>query len=311
MRRGRAARIELRPREYALLEYLLRNPGRVLTKTMILSHVWGYNFDPEHQRRRRAGLAAAREDRPRLRAEAAPHRARRGLRPQGGLMDASDRPVERRDSGCASRRGTRPSSSSARWRSSLLTYALLPRRSRSATARSCSPRCASTRSATSDGGLPALARAVELEQRTGRQERLFVRSCSDASEALFLSMPPSLERVRRRAAGGRGDLWEQAGLCPNRATALLEVRRRGCSDGTILQVGKSTEIRDALLARFRTVLAIVGARDRRRRPRRRRDRDALDAAADPPDRGVRGIIRTGPHRRARAGPAPSAMRSTS
>ena len=38
--------IDLRPREYALLEYLLRHQGRVLTKTMILSHVWGYNFDP-------------------------------------------------------------------------------------------------------------------------------------------------------------------------------------------------------------------------------------------------------------------------
>jgi two-component system, OmpR family, response regulator len=38
--------IDLRPREYALLEYLLRNQERVLTKTMILSHVWGYNFDP-------------------------------------------------------------------------------------------------------------------------------------------------------------------------------------------------------------------------------------------------------------------------
>ena len=38
--------IELRPREFALLEYLMRNPGRVLSKTMILSHVWGYNFDP-------------------------------------------------------------------------------------------------------------------------------------------------------------------------------------------------------------------------------------------------------------------------
>jgi two-component system OmpR family response regulator len=43
-RGGRA--IDLRPREFALLEYLLRNQGRVLTKTMILSHVWGYNFDP-------------------------------------------------------------------------------------------------------------------------------------------------------------------------------------------------------------------------------------------------------------------------
>jgi len=38
--------IELRPREFSLLEYLMRNQGRVLTKTMILSHVWGYNFDP-------------------------------------------------------------------------------------------------------------------------------------------------------------------------------------------------------------------------------------------------------------------------
>jgi two-component system OmpR family response regulator len=46
-RTERAGReIELRPREFALLEYLMRNPGRVLTKTMILSHVWGYSFNP-------------------------------------------------------------------------------------------------------------------------------------------------------------------------------------------------------------------------------------------------------------------------
>lgn len=38
--------LDLRPREFALLEYLMRNPGRVLSKTMILSHVWGYNFNP-------------------------------------------------------------------------------------------------------------------------------------------------------------------------------------------------------------------------------------------------------------------------
>jgi two-component system OmpR family response regulator len=43
-RGGRA--IELRPREFALLEYLMRNAGRVVSKTMILSHVWDYNFDP-------------------------------------------------------------------------------------------------------------------------------------------------------------------------------------------------------------------------------------------------------------------------
>ena len=37
--------IELRPREYALLEYLMRNAGRVISKTMIVSHVWDYSFD--------------------------------------------------------------------------------------------------------------------------------------------------------------------------------------------------------------------------------------------------------------------------
>jgi two-component system, OmpR family, response regulator len=39
--------IDLRPREFALLEYLMRNAGRVISKTMILSHVWAYNFDPQ------------------------------------------------------------------------------------------------------------------------------------------------------------------------------------------------------------------------------------------------------------------------
>ena len=39
--------LELRPREFALLEYLMRNAGRVVSKTMILSHVWEYAFDPQ------------------------------------------------------------------------------------------------------------------------------------------------------------------------------------------------------------------------------------------------------------------------
>jgi two-component system, OmpR family, response regulator len=41
------APIELRPREFALLEYLMRNPSKVVSKTMILSHVWDYSFDPQ------------------------------------------------------------------------------------------------------------------------------------------------------------------------------------------------------------------------------------------------------------------------
>jgi DNA-binding response OmpR family regulator len=39
-------RLDLQPREFALLEYLMRNAGRVVSKTMIIEHVWGYDFDP-------------------------------------------------------------------------------------------------------------------------------------------------------------------------------------------------------------------------------------------------------------------------
>ena len=39
-------KIDLQPREFALLEYLMRNDGRVVSKTMIIEHVWGYGFDP-------------------------------------------------------------------------------------------------------------------------------------------------------------------------------------------------------------------------------------------------------------------------
>ncbi len=39
-------RIDLKPREFALLEYLVRSAGRVVSRTMILEHVWDYHFDP-------------------------------------------------------------------------------------------------------------------------------------------------------------------------------------------------------------------------------------------------------------------------
>jgi DNA-binding response OmpR family regulator len=46
VRRGRR-RITLTTREYALLEYFMRNAGRVLTRPMLAEHVWGLDFDPE------------------------------------------------------------------------------------------------------------------------------------------------------------------------------------------------------------------------------------------------------------------------
>lgn len=38
--------IDLQPREFALLEYLMRNTGRVVSKSMLIENVWDYNFDP-------------------------------------------------------------------------------------------------------------------------------------------------------------------------------------------------------------------------------------------------------------------------
>lgn len=40
-------KIELQPREYVLLVYLLRNKGKIVSKTMIMENVWDYNFDPQ------------------------------------------------------------------------------------------------------------------------------------------------------------------------------------------------------------------------------------------------------------------------
>ena len=39
--------IDLQPLEFSLLEYLMRNSGRVVSKTMIMEHVWDYNFNPQ------------------------------------------------------------------------------------------------------------------------------------------------------------------------------------------------------------------------------------------------------------------------
>jgi len=45
VRRGET-QLDLQPREFALLEYLMRNAGKVVSKTMIIENVWGYDFDP-------------------------------------------------------------------------------------------------------------------------------------------------------------------------------------------------------------------------------------------------------------------------
>ncbi|MDQ0454264.1 two-component system OmpR family response regulator [Rhizobium paknamense] len=46
VRRG-GKEILLQPREFRLLEYLMKNAGQVVTRTMLLEHVWDYHFDPQ------------------------------------------------------------------------------------------------------------------------------------------------------------------------------------------------------------------------------------------------------------------------
>lgn len=45
VRRG-GTPIELTPKEYTVLEYLMRHPGRVMSRTLITEYAWGYHFDP-------------------------------------------------------------------------------------------------------------------------------------------------------------------------------------------------------------------------------------------------------------------------
>jgi signal transduction histidine kinase len=137
----------------------------------------------------------------------------------------------------------------------LLTYTLLAsslaerdRQIVAATLREYSARYA-------QGGLPALARAVDIEQRSGRHERLFVRVVRAGSETLFASMPPEWSDFDVSSLAGRSGLWQQA-QSGTRA-ARLEVASARLADGTLLQVGKSTESREELLDRFRTIVALV------------------------------------------------------
>jgi len=105
------------------------------------------------------------------------------------------------------------------------------------------------------GGLPALSRAVELEERTGDQERLFVRVLGVGAEAVFVRDPQSWGRYAVEDLGnGDSALSETIG---HDRRAVLEVASARLFDGTILQVGKTNEIRLALLRRFELIVGIV------------------------------------------------------
>ena len=76
-------RIELTPKEYTVLEYLMRHAGRVMSRTLITEYAWDYHFDPGHQHRRRRDQPVAQEGRFRACPEAGAHGAGRRVRREG------------------------------------------------------------------------------------------------------------------------------------------------------------------------------------------------------------------------------------
>jgi signal transduction histidine kinase len=104
------------------------------------------------------------------------------------------------------------------------------------------------------GGLPALQRAVELEQRTGGEEQLFVRAIGRGSDALFVRSPQAWGSYAVEDLGERRGL---SGALADDRRAVLELASARLYDGTILQVGKTNEIRLALLRKFQIVVGVV------------------------------------------------------
>jgi signal transduction histidine kinase len=109
------------------------------------------------------------------------------------------------------------------------------------------------------GGLRALDRRIASDRAAGSYEQLVVRVIGRGSEALFLSMPADwsefdLDALSSPELSGR-QAW--ASLPSGRSDAVLEVASVRLRDGTLFQVGKSTESRTALLSRFRRALIMV------------------------------------------------------
>ena len=105
------------------------------------------------------------------------------------------------------------------------------------------------------GGLPALARAIEIEQRSGTREPLFVRLVGPFQDVLLYSLPESWGAFDLAdLPGGADAIWAQ--VRARDRNAVLEVASIRVGGGSILQVGKTNETRQQLLANFRRVLAL-------------------------------------------------------
>ncbi len=105
------------------------------------------------------------------------------------------------------------------------------------------------------GGLDAVATAVQREQAAGPHERLFVRVIGPLGSATFFSLPPEWGEFDLDTLGAGGTTGTEWMAAPARSgEARLEIASLASADGTVVQVGKTTAGREALLGTFRGVL---------------------------------------------------------
>lgn len=105
------------------------------------------------------------------------------------------------------------------------------------------------------GGLPALARAIEIEQRSGTREPLFVRVIGPFEDVLLYSLPETWGAFELSdLPGGPNQIWSQ--VRARDRNAVLEVATINVGGGSVLQVGKTSEARNQLLANFRRALML-------------------------------------------------------
>ncbi|HEY7514022.1 MAG TPA: ATP-binding protein [Vicinamibacteria bacterium] len=107
------------------------------------------------------------------------------------------------------------------------------------------------------GGLPALQDAVGSDRVAGRNEGLFVRVLGPGAEALFGSLPSSWRGLDLRRIVPPGDATEPGFTQVPGPDAVFEVASVRLADGTLFQVGKSSEARADVLRHFRARAALL------------------------------------------------------
>ena len=234
---GRAgSELDLRPREFALLEYLMRNPGRVVSKTMILSHVWDYSFDPRtnvvdvlvHRLREKID----KDFEPKL---------LQTVRGVGYVLQAGLSACVRR-SRCAWPSGTPGCSWSAPPASSALTYHLLARSLERRDHDLVLSTLTELRLAVQAGGLEALRRGLDAGRRPEATQASSSGSWGPAATPSSSSLPNGWAELASAPsdAVARTGILEWSELPGRSKGAALEVASLRLVDGTLFQVGRSS-----------------------------------------------------------------------